>query len=65
MPQASPELRAKFPGSDAEAMAVLEKNFMQSKGIFRKKEPNYQPTQREWDAIDYMFQEWDYGYDAE
>lgn len=64
MPQATDELRAKFPGWDAEAMEVLEKNFICSKGgVYRKKDPNYEPTQREWDAIDYMWQEWDYGYE--
>lgn len=63
MPQATDELRAKFPECDSEALDVLEVNFTQTKGIFRKKNPAYSPTQREWDAIDYMFQEWDYGYE--
>jgi hypothetical protein len=63
MPQATNELRAKFPGYDSEAMEVLEKNFTHSRGVYRKKDPSYQPTEREWDAIYYMFQEWDFGYD--
>jgi hypothetical protein len=62
MPQATDELRAEFPGWDVEALAVLETNFTEEKGVFRKKDPSYQPTKREWDAIDYMFQEWDYMY---
>lgn len=65
MPQATPELRAKFPGHDSEAMEVLAKNFTQSKGVYRKKDPNYKPNLREWDAVDYMIQEWDYGYEGQ
>lgn len=63
MPQASDELRAKFPGWDAEAEEVLKTNFtvhQPSIGIIKKRNPEYQPTEREWDAIDYLFHEWDY-----
>ena len=63
MPQATKELRAKFPGHDAEALEVIAANFVEWKGYIRKKDPLYQPTQREWDAIDYLFQEWDYCYE--
>jgi len=64
MPQATDELRAKFPGWDAEALQVLETNFTVGEdGVIRKKLPAYAPTPREFDAIDYLFQEWDYGYD--
>lgn len=62
MPQATPELAAKFPGDDQEALEVLEANFIERAGVFCKKDPKYQPTEREWDAIDYLFHEWDYGY---
>lgn len=64
-PQATPELRAKFPGGDSEAMEVLKLNFEWGEPkpfIIRKKNPNYEPTQREWDAVDYLFHEWDWGY---
>jgi hypothetical protein len=63
MPQATDDLRAKFPGWDAEALEVLAENFTDTRGVFRKKNPAYQPTEREWEAINYMFQEWDYGYE--
>jgi hypothetical protein len=62
MPQATDELRSKFPGWDWEALDVLKENFTDTKGVLRKKDPAYQPTAREWDAIDYLFQEWDYMY---
>lgn len=64
MPQASPELCAKFPGDDAEALDVLEANFIvASNGIIYPKDTTYTPTGREVDAIDYLFGEWDYCYD--
>lgn len=62
MPQASEELRAKFPGYDVEAHAVLENNFTEKAGVFRRKDANYIPTEREEEALDYMFHEWDYCY---
>jgi hypothetical protein len=62
MPQASDELRAKFPGWDDEALAVLEENFTENRGVIRPKTAGYVPTDREKDAIDYLFQEWDYEY---
>lgn len=62
MPQASDELRAKFPGHDAEALEVLRKNFRDNKGCLSLKDPNYKPTEREWDAVDYLIHEWDYDY---
>jgi hypothetical protein len=62
MPQASDELRAKFPGWDDEALAVLEENFTENRGVIRPKTVGYVPTDREKDAIDYLFQEWDYEY---
>ncbi len=66
MPQASEELRAKFPGSDQEAHGVLVENFILSKGwIIRPKVAVYKMTEREGDAIDYLCDEWDYGYSPE
>jgi hypothetical protein len=63
MPSASEELRAKFPGSDQEAIGVLRKHFVAQKFVWRKIDPKYKPTQREWDAINYLFHEWDWGYE--
>jgi hypothetical protein len=65
MPQATDELRAEFPGHDSEAMDVLDANFTQTKFVYRKKDRAYQPTPREWAAINYLFQEWDYGYEED
>lgn len=62
MPQAPEQLRSKFPGMDREALDVIEANFTNTKGVIRKKDAAYQPSQREWDAVDYLFQEWDYEY---
>lgn len=63
MPSAPQWLRDKFPGDDQEALAVLEDNFTEKAGVFRRKDSNYSPTERENDALDYMFYEWDYGYE--
>lgn len=63
MPSASDELRAKFPGWDQEALAVLEEHFIDDAGLIRPKVYGYVPTDREREAIDYLFYEWDYGYD--
>lgn len=62
MPSAPLELQKMFPGGDAEAMAVLGKNFIWPKFMIQKKDPAYEPTFREWCAIDYLFLEWDWGY---
>lgn len=63
MPQATEELRAKFPGDDQEAFAVLEANFNTSRGgMITPKVLGYKPTEREDEALDYLFHEWDYGY---
>jgi hypothetical protein len=62
MPQASSELQAKFPNGDTEAMDVLHVNFTWPAGLIRKNDPQHTPTQREIDAINYLMQEWDFGY---
>lgn len=66
MPQATPALRRKFPQGDAQALEVLSQNFIVNRGgLIRKAKEKYKPTKREYDAIDYLFQEWDYAYDTE
>jgi hypothetical protein len=62
-PQASGELRAKFPGSIEQAYDVLRDNFTDTKGVIRPKVDGYKPTKRESDAIDYLFLEWDFCYE--
>lgn len=65
MPQATEELSAKFPDDDREALDVLDKNFVVTKGgIIIPRVLNYVATQRENEAIDYLFHEWAYGYDS-
>ncbi len=63
MPQASEELRAKFPGGDVEAEQVLENG-----GFVLTRDWCWTPpagrttiTVREGEAIDYLGDEWDYG----
>jgi hypothetical protein len=63
MPQASDELRALFPGGDEEAWNVLKLNFTDTKGVIKSKEAGYIPTKREWEAISYLCEEWDYGFE--
>jgi hypothetical protein len=67
MPQASDALRAKFPGSDTEAFEVLEPFCTIDKGHIRPKSVEHLArfTQREYDAVDYLFEEWDYGWNTE
>lgn len=65
MPAAAPELQAKFPDGDQEAIDVIRENFVwrDPNFVIRKKDPKYQPTQREYDAIQYLADEWDWSYD--
>lgn len=66
MPSAPTWLCDLFPGDDEEALKVLERNFVVPRGfIIHPKVAGYKPTQRENEAIDYMFMEWDYGYTPE
>jgi hypothetical protein len=60
MPQASDELRALWR-NDAHAWAHLAPNFTEHAGDIRRK-PGYEPTERDYSALDYLFQEWDYTY---
>lgn len=63
MPQTTPELAAKFPGMDREAMEVLRDAgytltrewFWLPPSIF------HEPIEREADAINYLIEEWDFG----
>lgn len=68
MPQASDELRAKFPNGDGEAHDVLIAagwTGPSSDGSWTYAPPSTKThieiTEREWDAIDYLAAEWDYG----
>lgn len=66
MPSAWPELQAKFPGYDQEALDVIKDNYIVSKGfVIYPKTKGYKGTQREEDALDYLFYEWDFAYSPE
>jgi len=63
MPQASEELRAQFPGGDAEASKVLKAAgyVLTPDWEWRKPSPEHVPTPRESLAAAYLIDEWDYG----
>jgi hypothetical protein len=64
MPQATDELRAEWDGpSDQKAI-----KFLQDAGYkltpqweWRHKDSNHMPTPKEISAVNFMFQEWDFG----
>jgi hypothetical protein len=49
---------------DFEALKVLKKNFYCCAGVFVRKHSSYEPTKEEWVAINYLCDEWDYGYEG-
>lgn len=62
MPQATDELRAKWGnGGDEEAWTQLAGKTVEVAGMisFRK---GYEPTEDDLSAVEYLCQEWDYGY---
>lgn len=63
MPQASPRLRKLF-SDDSVAWKLLEdsQNFDEHRFLIFPVDPNYKPTKKESDAIDYLIQEWDWDY---
>jgi hypothetical protein len=48
-----------------EALKILDKNFIDHRGVFRRKDKNYTPTELENMAINFLFLEWDYAYDED
>lgn len=62
MPQAPEHLRASW--NDFSAWLQLRPNFVERSGVILKK-PGYKPTEDDFSAIDYLFLEWDYGYDPD
>jgi len=63
MPQASQEVLDAWPHGDSEALKLLRQNFRNDAGVFKAKKNGYRPTEEEAAAIDYLVQEWDYGYE--
>lgn len=50
---------------EREALDILDLNFTEKAGVFRKKDKSYLPTIREFEAIYYLFHEWDYAYEED
>lgn len=63
MPSATPELQAKWPGMDREAMQFLEAaGYTLTPGWeWIKPNPGHPPTEREISAMQYLIDEWDFG----
>jgi len=64
MPQASAETLKAWPHDDRKAYTLLEENFGEKGGWYYPKVVGYQPTAEEQAAINYLVEEWDYGYTA-
>ena len=65
MPQASDELRAKFPHGPEEALDEIKPLCVVGTGGVIQPRNNYSQnhmTKRQWEAVDYLVEEWDYGW---
>lgn len=62
MPQASERLRAMF-SDDRAAWEILRVDFADDRGVIRPVSPLDELTPAQFDAIDYLCDEWDYGYE--
>lgn len=61
MPSTTPELAAKFPDGDQEAMSVLRSGGYVLTRRWEWYHPlDKEPTERERDAIIYLIEEWDF-----
>lgn len=67
MPQANEALRSKWHGKDCDGALAFDKigsiNFIWARGGIIRPVVGYTPNAEELSAIDYLCQEWDYGYD--
>jgi hypothetical protein len=61
MPQATKELRDQWE-DDSVALAQLGTNFTIRAGVIRAC-AGHEPSPDDFSAIDYLCQEWDYGYE--
>jgi hypothetical protein len=50
--------------SDDEAHAILREHFRDDRGTLRPLKFGYRPTAKEWQAINYLLDEWDYAYET-
>ena len=67
MPQASADLQAEWPGMDKEAIKYLQDRGwrLNRRWQWIKPHPSHEPAEREWSAIEYLIDEWDFGGVAE
>lgn len=63
MPQATSELQVLWGTSDEKALDQILPNFTISRGGIIRPKLNYVQTDKDLSAIDFLFQEWDYGYE--
>lgn len=63
MPEASPELRAAWPGGDGEAIKYLQDRGYRLDRRWSWVPPHagHVPTERERSAVRYLIDEWDFG----
>jgi hypothetical protein len=62
MPQAQDWLQEKF-STDLDALLTIDSAFtIDSKYLIRPR-PGATPTQEQWDAVQYLLEEWDFGLD--
>lgn len=64
MPSGPPELQREF-GDDATALEFIDKNYEVGKGfVIRPRVAGYKATAKENRALDYLWLEWDYGFEG-
>lgn len=64
MPQASEELRKEWDGPDEQTAIKYLKDrgyVLTDKWLWRKPHPDYKPTVKEFSAMQFLFEEWDFG----
>jgi hypothetical protein len=44
------------------ALDILDDNFVDNKGLFKRKDKDYEMTDEEYWALRYLIEEWDYDY---
>lgn len=63
MPQTTPERAARWPGGNGQAMNHLKARgyVLHKDWTYTKPSPDFEPTERDLDAITYLIEEWDFG----
>ncbi len=64
MPQASKKVDDNFKGDQTDAFDTIQEHYSISRGgVIYPDESNHTMTDKEYWAIRYLIEEWDYGYD--